>query len=123
MPVTDRPNVLPISPRTPLAIYRAQASLTPDGALRLTGTVAEGSFAQWAGISWMPGERMMAPANLSSATGIAFRIRGSASGPGVMGFSEAGGQQPETEAGDGQKEDPDDIGNGRQKKGAHLAPP
>ena len=72
----------------------AQASLTPDGALRLTGTVAEGSFAQWAGISWMPGERMMAPANLSSATGIAFRIRGSASGPGVMGFSEAGGQQP-----------------------------
>ena len=72
----------------------AQMSLTPDGALRLTGTVAQGSFAQWAGISWTPGERMMASANLANATGIAFRVRGMASGPGVMGFSEASGQQP-----------------------------
>lgn len=72
----------------------AAASLTGDGALRLAGTVVQGGFAQWAGIAWTPGERMMAPVDLTSARGITFRIRGNASGPGVMGFSEAGGQQP-----------------------------
>jgi len=72
----------------------ARAALTDEGALRLTGTVTQGSVAQWAGIAWSPGARMMAPANLDVATGIAFRIRGTAKGPGLMGFSEAGGLQP-----------------------------
>ena len=72
----------------------ARATLTDDGAVRLTGTVAQGGFAQWAGIAWMPGPRMMAPVNLGAARGIAFRIRGTANGPGLMGFSVAGGQRP-----------------------------
>ena len=72
----------------------AAASLTESGALRLRGTVSRGAFGQWAAIAWTPGEQMMAPANLSAANGISFRIKGVASGPGVMGFSEAGGQQP-----------------------------
>lgn len=72
----------------------AQATLTKEGALRLTGKVVKGGGAQWAGIAWMPGPQMMAPANLSAASGLAFRIRGSANGPGLMGFSQAGGPQP-----------------------------
>lgn len=36
----------------------------------------------------------MAPINLREATGLSFRIRGRANGPGVMGFSLAGGQRP-----------------------------
>ena len=72
----------------------ATSTLTGEGALRLTGTVVRGGFAQWAGIAWMPGAAPMEPANLSAATGIAFRIRGSGSGTGVIGFSEAGGQRP-----------------------------
>ncbi len=72
----------------------AQASVTGDSTLRLSGNVSPGGFGQWAGIAWMPGDGMMVPANLASAVGISFRIRGIGAGPGVMGFSEAGGQRP-----------------------------
>ncbi|MGB3739980.1 MAG: CIA30 family protein [Pontixanthobacter sp.] len=72
----------------------ARIAVTQDGALGLTGTVAQGGFVQWAGIAWTPGERMTAPVDLREARGIAFRIRGTANGPGVMGFSEKGGREP-----------------------------
>tara|TARA_B100001765_G_scaffold50891_1_gene29756 strand:+ start:7317 stop:9080 length:1764 start_codon:yes stop_codon:yes gene_type:complete len=72
----------------------ARTSLTADGSLRLAGTVVQGGVAQWAGIAWTPGGDTMAPINLREATGLSFRIRGRANGPGVMGFSLAGGQRP-----------------------------
>lgn len=76
----------------------ANASLTGEGALRLIGTVAPGGFVQWAGIAWMLGAQPMAPVDLSAWSGIAFRIRGTGNGPGVMGFSLAGGQRPSVTA-------------------------
>lgn len=64
-----------------------------NGAMRLRGTIAEGSVTAWAGAMFFPGDRPMAPANLMDKPILTFEARGQ--GPmRVMVFASQLGQMP-----------------------------
>lgn len=64
------------------------------GSLLVTGTVAAGVEFAWAGIMFTPGERPMAPANLSSKKQLSFWARGDGGTYQVLLFSESHGYAP-----------------------------
>ncbi|APG61880.1 hypothetical protein LPB140_02485 [Sphingorhabdus lutea] len=65
-----------------------------EDSLRISGSVKKGSFAQWAGIAFVLGDTPFAPKDISAASAMTFRIRGTGGGFAVMAFSQKSGQMP-----------------------------
>ena len=65
-----------------------------DNAMRIVGEVDGGGPASWGGAMFFPGERPMAPANLSSKTTVSFAARGTPGAYVVMFFTMRTGFQP-----------------------------
>ncbi len=67
------------------------------GAMRITGMVAGGGVASWAGAFFTPGKTYMAPADLSFKTAISFWARGDGRTYAVMVFTQSMGMMPATQ--------------------------
>lgn len=64
-------------------------------ALQVSGTITDATEQPWAGAMWSPGSQMMQPANLSSAPGLSFRVRGDGRTNRVLVFAERNGYTPQ----------------------------
>ncbi len=64
------------------------------GALLVSGEIAPGLAYAWAGVAFTPGDRPMAPANLSSKSQLHFAAKGDGGTYQVMLFSESRGFAP-----------------------------
>jgi imidazolonepropionase-like amidohydrolase len=83
---------------------RAAMEIGPDGAngsktsLHVTGAVASGFLAPWAGVMFSPGSAPMAPANLSRKKAIVFWTKGDGKSYRLMVFAQNRGFQPITQS-------------------------
>jgi len=79
---------------------KAEMKLVPGGAqgssksLSVTGTVVPGSALNWAGVMFMPGPTMMAPADLSARKSISFWAKGDGKKYACMIFAQSLGWTP-----------------------------
>jgi hypothetical protein len=75
------------------------ASLTPvDGTLAVEGEVAAAGPTSWAGAMLFTGAQPMAPADISAARGVSFRVRGTPGAYTVMLFARSTGTRPVMQA-------------------------
>jgi len=65
-----------------------------QGSLRVSGEVAGGSPMAWAGVMFLPGATIMAPANLSSYEGLSFWLKGMERQYSVVIFAQHAGFMP-----------------------------
>jgi imidazolonepropionase-like amidohydrolase len=65
-----------------------------QGAMKLSGEIAEGAMFRWAGAMFGPGKTIMAPANLSSRKGISFWAKGDARQCALEFFAQSRGFMP-----------------------------
>jgi len=69
-----------------------------DGALRVSGEVVSGAAYPWAGAMFLTGKEQFQPANLSSKSGVRFRVRADGRPGLLMVFSQSLGRIPATKS-------------------------